>query len=351
MPYFPPSSHIPPEVARLHLQFLTAIGVDPEDAQELNQRLLALPRRPVNVQQGQHPQPLLPALPPRLQSEPNGTASASLEGMPLEMIFRIGQYLSPQELLPLIRTSLTTRWQARQDVRYAEFKKYQVALRAWDDSVRNQAGNGGACEAFYTACAEIAHARAARGEVHALYPAMREAQRLAELPGLSAVPYASERLLVEAAAVGATFPDSMWLIHDRNWRMRDAQRASQAPTLPNDPVDDFRNSMRVLRNALARNVTADLRRPGEWVPGPSELQRPVHYIEHFADEPFEPGDMIEQTHRFDDGQLQTQRQPRPDPQAGESMVRFKFGPDGVFGHVYVHVFNLPKAELDMNAPE
>ncbi|WP_395688857.1 hypothetical protein [Caenimonas koreensis] len=295
--------------------------------------------------------PPQPVLPPRLLTEPIGMVSASLVGMPYAIASLIGQYLAPQELPVLIHTSLATRWAAHQDVRYVERKRYRAASRARDESTTYQVSDGLACRAFYATCIEIAHARAARGEAHALYPAMREAQRLAELPELSAASYASERLLVEAAAGWALDAGSAWRIHEWNWRVREAQRAGRAPMPLLDPADRLRDELESLRKRLAYVITADLRRFNEFADEPSRRQCPIHYIEHFADEPFEPGDMIEQTHRFDDGQLQTQRQPRPDPAADETMVRFKFGPDSVLGVVYVHVFNLPKADLDMNAPD
>lgn len=199
---------------------------------------------------------------------------------------------------------------------------------------------------FANTCIGIARARADRGEPHAVFAALNAAGRFLANPDVAFLSYEDERLLVEAALEHAATPLTAAMIHNLNAKVRHYASDNSAPGVSRD----FRLKIAILESQLAEAATADLRSSTDAL-APKKPERPVSYIEHFADEAFEIDGLIEMSHAFPDGAVPAVRKPRPDSNVGEAMVTFEFTRGGFLGHTYVHVFNLDRPAIDMEAPD
>lgn len=288
----------------------------------------------------------LPPLPLRAAPPHSSEASARMDNLPRELLQKVNEFLLPQELATVALTTVKNRREVRLDIRYIEARQFREARKQWrvsaDEPARISAHN-----AFIETCNAIARAREARGEPNALWPAFNEARRLGESAN-AVISYASEKLLFEAAAAVGSMT-AVFLV-DVICAVRIAAKSPEDPSALDNAIRTLRHWATKLQNDLAVASTADLRRPGDNLPR-RFTHHPTAYIEHFADEGFEPGDVIEQSHTFADGRVATSRGARPAPEAGESMLRFHFGPPGGYVHRYVHVFNLPRVAIDMDAPD
>lgn len=275
---------------------------------------------------------------------PSRNESMRLSNLSSDLLRKVNGYLSPKETAALIETSLSLRWP--EGVRYTDSKKYRLARNAYRASARVQPG-GNPFAGFVAACKEIAHARALRGEPYAQYSAMCLAGHLGRSSELPLLTCADERLLVDAASATSGLASDLY---DLLLAVREAAR-SPATDASKATVRLLQTRLMFLENALARAATDDMRSPAEGA-AITPLPRTIHYLEHFADEPCQQGDTVQQTHRFENGSWQTQRHPRPDPQAGESAVRFRFGPEhGPNCSTYVHIFNVARPTVDMDSAD